>query len=548
MSLRPRGWGEVPVETVRVAGMAFPQGCLAIRMRDALGPIFADDEFAEVFSRRGQPAISPALLALVSVLQFAEGLTDRQAAQAVRGRIDWKYALGLELTDPGFDYSVLSEFRSRLIAGELEQRVLDAVLEAVRRAGLLKAGGRQRTDSTHVLASVRDINRLQFVTETLRAALNALAAAAPDWLAEIAEPEWFDRYSARSEDTRFPSRWAARAAHANQIGADGMTVLSAVAAPTSPAWLRHLPAVELLRRIWVQQYQVTDAMVAWRDKKDLPPAAIRYCSPYDEQARTGTKRDTSWNGYKVHLTETCEPDAPHLITQVATTQAPVPDMAMTAAIHTRLAERDLLPDVHLVDAGYVDADLLVAAQREHGVELLGPVKAATGWQAAADGGYTLGDFTIDWDNERVTCPQGTTSARWKSDRSQDQVPVIKVTFPHSTCRPCPARAQCTRSSSGRRLTIRHRAQHQALQLGRTEQQTDRWQQRYQHRAGVEGTVAQGIRSHGLRRSRYQGLAKTSLQHLLTAAAINLNRLNAWWDNTPLAPTRVSHFASLRPTA
>ncbi len=285
MSLRPRGWREVPVETVRVAGMAFPQGCLAIRMRDALGPIFADDEFAEVFSRRGQPAISPALLALVSVLQFAEGLTDRQAAQAVRGRIDWKYALGLELTDPGFDYSVLSEFRSRLIAGELEQRVLDAVLEAVRRAGLLKAGGRQRTDSTHVLASVRDINRLQFVTETLRAALNALAAAAPDWLAEIAEPEWFDRYSARSEDTRFPSRWAARAAHANQIGADGMTVLSAVAAPTSPAWLRHLPAVELLRRIWVQQYQVTDAMVAWRDKKDLPPAAIRYCSPYDEQAR-----------------------------------------------------------------------------------------------------------------------------------------------------------------------------------------------------------------------------------------------------------------------
>ncbi|WP_218022534.1 transposase, partial [Nocardia amamiensis] len=255
-----------------------------MRMRDVLGPIFADAEFVEVFSRRGQPAISPALLALVSVLQFAEGLTDRQAAQAVRARIDWKYALGLELTDPGFDYSVLSEFRSRLVAGGLEQRVLDAVLESARRAGLLRPGGRQRTDSTHVLAAVRDLNRLQFVTETLRAALNALAAAAPGWLAGVAEPEWFDRYSARSEDTRFPSRWAARAAHANQIGADGMTVLSAVTAADAPAWLRQLPAVELLRRIWIQQYCVTDGTVAWRDKKDLPPAAIRYCSPYDEQA------------------------------------------------------------------------------------------------------------------------------------------------------------------------------------------------------------------------------------------------------------------------
>ncbi|WP_442800118.1 IS1182 family transposase [Nocardia sp. NBC_01730] len=549
MSLRPCRCDVVPVETARVARAVFPEGCLAMRMRDVLGPVFSDDEFTQVFSRRGQPAISPALLALVSVLQFAEGFSDRQAAQAVRSRIDWKYALGLELSDPGFDYSVLSEFRSRLIVGGLEQRVLDAVLEAARRAGLLKAGGRQRSDSTHVLAAVRDLNRLQFVTETLRAALNALAAAAPDWLAGIAEPDWFDRYSARCEDTRFPSRWAARAAHANQVGSDGMTVLCAVTAGKAPAWLRQLPAVELLRRVWVQQYYVIDdGTVAWRDKKDLPPAAIRYCSPYDEQARTGTKRDASWNGYKVHLTETCEPDAPHLITHVATTAAPVPDMAMTAAIHAGLAERDLLPDVHLVDAGYVDADLLITAQQDHGVELLGPAKAPTGWQATADGGYTLPDFTIDWENEKVTCPQGAVSNSWKADRSQDGTPVIRVRFPSAECRQCPAREHCTRSSTGRRLTLRHRAQHQALQLARAEQQTDQWQQRYQHRAGVEGTIAQGIRSCGLRRSRYRGLTKTSLQHLLTAAGLNLNRLNTWWETTPFAPTRTSHFAALRPAA
>ncbi|RDI58938.1 IS1182 family transposase [Nocardia pseudobrasiliensis] len=546
MSLRPRRLDGVPAETVRVARIVFPDGCLAMRMRDVLGPIFTDTEFAEMFSRRGQPALSPALLALVSVLQYAEGLTDRQAAQAVRARIDWKYALALELTDPGFDYSVLSEFRARLITGGLEQRLLDAVLEVTRQAGLLKAGGRQRTDSTHVLAAVRDLNRLQFVTETLRSALNALAAAAPEWLTGVAEPEWFDRYSARSEDTRFPSRWAARAAHADQIGADGMTVLAAVAAAEAPAWLRQLPAVELLRRIWIQQYQITDGTVTWRDKKDLPPAAIRYCSPYDDQARTGTKRDASWNGYKVHLTETCEPDAPHLITHVATTPAPVPDMAMTAAIHIGLAERDLLPDVHLVDAGYVDAELLITTGQNHGVELLGPAKAATGWQAATNDGYALSDFTIDWDNEQATCPQGIASRSWKADRSQDGTPVIRVRFPSSACQSCPTRDQCTRSSTGRRLTLRHRAQHQALQLARAEQQTAQWQQRYQHRAGVEGTIAQGIRVCGLRRSRYRGLAKTRLQHLLTAAGLNLNRLNTWWETTPFARTRTSHFAALRP--
>jgi transposase len=230
MSLRPGEWDVVPAETAELARTIFPSGCMAMRVRDVLGPIFSDVEFSSLFSSRGRPALSPGLLALVSVLQFAEGLTDRQAAHAVRTRIDWKYALGLSLADRGFDYSVLSEFRARLVAGGLQQRVLNAVVDAIMGAGLLTAGGRQRTDATHVLAVVQDLNRLQFVTETLRAALNALAAVAPDWLTARLQPEWFDRYCARSEDSRFPTRWAARAAHADQVGADGLIVLRAVAA------------------------------------------------------------------------------------------------------------------------------------------------------------------------------------------------------------------------------------------------------------------------------------------------------------------------------
>lgn len=204
VSLRLGERDVVPAETAELARAIFPSGCMAMRVRDVLGPIFTDAEFSSLFSSRGRPALSPGLLALVSVLQFAEGLTDRQAAHAVRTRIDWKYALGLSLADRGFDYSVLSEFRARLVAGGLEQRVLDAVLDASAQAGLLKPGGRQRTDATHVLAVVRDLNRLQFVTETLRAALNALAAAAPDWLAGNLQVEWFDRYCALQRTPGFP--------------------------------------------------------------------------------------------------------------------------------------------------------------------------------------------------------------------------------------------------------------------------------------------------------------------------------------------------------
>ena len=173
MSLRPTVSGEVPTSTATVARAAFPQGNAYLRLRDHLGTIFTDAQFAPLFAHRGQPAECPWRLALVTLFQFAENLSDRRAAEAVRGRIDWKYLLGLELTDPGFDASVLSKFRGRLVAGGAEEQLLDTLLALCRDLKLLSARGRQRTDSTHVLGAVRFLNRLECVTETLRAALNA---------------------------------------------------------------------------------------------------------------------------------------------------------------------------------------------------------------------------------------------------------------------------------------------------------------------------------------------------------------------------------------
>nr|WP_184875981.1 IS1182 family transposase [Sphaerisporangium siamense] len=536
----------IPSVTAQVARAAFPDGSMAMRIRDALGMVFRDEEFERLFPSRGQSALSPGRLALVVVLQFAEGLSDRQAAQAVRARIDWKYALSLELTDPGFDFSVLSEFRGRLIKGAAEQQILDTVLERAGTAGLLKTAGRARTDSTHVLAAIRGLNRLELAGETLRAALNVLAVAVPDWLASLAAPVWFDRYASRSEDFRMPKFTAARIELAETIGADGMTLLRAIHDETALAWLRQIPAVETLRRVWVQEFCTIEDTVRWRHPRDLPPGRSRLVSPYDDQARTGTKRDSSWDGYKVHITETCEPDAPHLITNVATTPSPGSDFDATALVHEGLSRRGLAPDVHLVDTGYVTTRGVIAAKRDHNVELVGPMMPDASWQTRSKSGYPAHSFAIDWDNRQVTCPSGKTSIRWAIEPDRDKI-EIRVEFSRRDCGTCPVKAECTRGTR-RRLTLRPQAEHEVLHRARVEQQTDQWKNRYQARQGIEGTIAQGVKAFGLRRTRYRGIAKTHLQHVLIAAAMNLARLDAWLTGTPLAPSRTSHFAVLRPAA
>ncbi|MER6851308.1 transposase [Streptomyces flaveolus] len=415
---------------------------------------------------------------------------------------------------------------------------------------MLKAGGRARTDSTIVLSAARQINGLVRLGETLRAALNGVAAREPEWLASWVPPDWFDRYAIRFEDTRLPKGKAKQTELIEQIGVDGLSLLAALHAPDAPASLGLLDRVETLRKMWIQQYFVDDGQVRRRDLKDRPPGAERLVTPYDTDARGSVKRGIFWDGYKVHLTETCEPDGPNLITHVATTDSTVQDVRLVAPIHAYLAERHLLPARHLVDAGYATAREVVTARRDHEVELMGPILASTSWQTK-DGGFTQADFTVDWDNKQVTCPNGTTTSHWREDRSQEGAAVVRARFPTAACRPCRAREQCTRSNSksdmGRRITLRPQAEYEAIQQARAQENTLEWKEQYTHRAGVEGTISQGVRAFGLRRCRYHGLAKARLQHQLTATAMNFHRLNAWWTDTPRARTRTSRPAALRPT-
>src|SRR4051794_5562829 len=255
----------IPEETEQVAKAAFPKGNRYLRLRDTFGPLFANADFQELFSREGRPAHDPARLALITIMQFAERLSDEQAADAVRGRIDWKYMLALPLTDPGFDPSVLSDFRTRLLAGRTEHLLFETLLTQFREAGLLRARGRQRSDSTHVLAAIRALNRLECVGATLRHALNSLAVVAPDWLLGRSLPEWLERYGPRIEDYRLPESKEERVAYATLIGADGLRVLRGLDAADAPPWLRTIPALQTLRRVWIQNYTWTaDETLRWR--------------------------------------------------------------------------------------------------------------------------------------------------------------------------------------------------------------------------------------------------------------------------------------------
>src|ERR1022692_3798815 len=587
MSMQPAAWPE-PDPLVAAAIAAKYQGKrprpLAGLIRDRLGEWLHDEDFAAAFGIRGRPGWSPSRLALVTILQRAEKLTDRQAAESVRTRIDWQYLLGLPFDDPGFDHTVLPEFRDRVADAWLEQAARDALLERLAAEDLVKAGGKQRTDSTHVVAAVAALSRLELAGESVRAVLEALAVAHPDWLGQrICVSDFARRYGTPMTSRHPPASQAKRDELAITYARDGYALLEAVYDSAAPAWLRELPAVDVLRRVLVQNYTRTitggTEVIKRREKEPegdgLPPGHIRIASPYDTDARWGVKREEFWLGYKLHITETCD-DAPlcdcgpavdgtgaggrraagrghdkgcaqavfpNLITNVATTDATVTDNQMTGAIHDDLAAKDLAPGRHYLDSGYLSAALVVSALATRGIALIGPLLADTSAQARAGRGYARADFTAGYDTTTVTCPQGKTSSSWTPCTQRGQAAAV-ATFSAGDCGPCPARAQCTTSGKNRwQLTVLPRDLAEAQAAARAAEKTIPFQADYAHRAGVEGTMPQAA-SHGARRARYRGLPKTRLDHVYMATALNLLRLEAFWTGTPLDRQRTSHLARL----
>ena len=524
MSLDLHPLEPIPELTQHLAQASFPKGTLAMHLRDELGALYADEQFAHLFPKRGRAAEAPWRLAMVTALQALENLSDRQAADMVRARLDWKYALSLPPDDSGFDASILGDFRQRLLEHGAEDLLLEPILDVCREHGWLKAGGQQRSDSTHVLAAVRRLSSLESVGETLRAVLNELADLAPEWLLGVISPDWFDRYVHRFELQRFPKGKAAQEALQSQVGRDVWTLLQAVQAAQTPAEVKVLASLARLSQVWSQHFEQVDGRIQWRDGPTCRNSE-RVVSPYDPEAQQSRKRETEWLGYKVHVSETCEPEeAVHLIVQVRTTAATRQDVEETAPLLAQLRERNLAPERMLLDSGYLSGPLLVQEEKR-GTQLVGPALQDTSWQQHS--GYGLAAFAIEWEQEQVVCPQGQGSQSWKPYTQANGQEVIQVRFAASTCQGCEAKAWCTRSQhGGRQLRFATREVQETLTQRRQEQTTAPFQQAYAPRAGIESSLSEGVRAHGLRQSRYRSLPKTQVQMLGIAAAINLMRLDA----------------------
>ncbi|WP_431914939.1 IS1182 family transposase [Nonomuraea jabiensis] len=505
-----------------------PRGTTAMWVRDRLDGLWRDEDFAEWYPRDGRPGLSPAQLATVCVLQFLLDLSDRQAAEAVRCRIDFKYALAMGLDDPGFHHSVLADFRDRLTQGDRADRLLDLALARLKDAGLVRERTTQRTDSTHVLAAVRDLTRLELVTEAVRAALEELASTSPHLLGDLVDEEWGRRYGRPVRLGKNPTQPKTRIL---ATGDDACRLLEHLR--------RHGggrasgPQVEALRQIVVQNYYRDGASrLRWRTDEGggLPPSSVAIVSPYDLTARYARRGQiTRWRGFLAHLTETCTRDGVNVIMDVATTPATANDAQALPGIHTRLSRRGLLPAEHLVDGGYTSLVHLEQAAREHQVTVTGPLPGNPTRQHRKNEGFGRDDFHIDFGRRQVTCPRGQVSKGWHGPyptSSPTAVPLIVARFTKGQCQPCPVRTQCTTSREGARKVGFPPRELRDLQVRvRAEQQTPDWKARYAVRSGVESTVNEFVHGHHMRRCRYRGQPKAHLQHIFTAIAVNIERLS-----------------------
>lgn len=517
MSLKIQPPWPMPPDTAEVGKTILREDSTYRLIGEQIFMKFREEDFADLYSTEGRPAISPVILAFVSVFQFMEKLPDRQAAQAMRMRIDWKYALHLSLDYAGFDFSVLSEFRDRLLKHNAEGRVFDTLVNEFREMGLIKERGKQRSDSIAMLTKVRKLSRLEMVIETLRLAVGAILRIDRKWGEEIIPPSWEERYGERFVMQRYNEQeWKQ---YEEQIGPDGQWLLARLEGEHTPAEIRDLPEVQTLNTAWAQQFQENEGEITYQELKRYD-GHTQIQTPHDPEARYGKKRHQEWVGAKVQLTETDDEGMPHLITDIVVTSSARTDYEELADIQQRLAERDCLPANHYVDSGYMSGSNLANSQEQE-IDLIGPLAPVITPQDRIPDGITWEQFEIDLQNGLATCPGGhCVEQKWQDER------VTRFQFPKKVCLACSLRPRCCTGKGGRTLGVS--PFYEQLRVARKRQKTDEFKQDYhKHRSGVEGSLSALIRGNGLRVGRYTGQRKRHLQAVFTGCAANLQRAARW---------------------
>lgn len=522
MSLHPTDRNTIPPDTAELGRKLLDAKDPYRLIGDQLSDLVRDQDFAELYSALGGAALSPVILALVTVFQLMEKLPDRSAASAARLRIDWKYALHVPLDWLGFHFTNLNHFRQRLLEHEAEYLVFDKLLQQLVALGFVRQRGKQRTDSMSVLGLLAKLSRVELVWETLRVVLKAIPSAAPTWLEQNVPEAFLARYLVERHDYNLTDLQLAEALR--QTGADGVWLIAQLT--RAPHAVQDLPEVQTLRTLWEQQFESADDGTYHGPRTQLEGHGLLQ-SPHEPDARYREKRGKGWQGYVAQVTETAEAKGePNFITDVALTDAQVSDVNALPAVQARLAERDLTPSEQYVDQAYVSGTRL-AESAAHGIQLMGPIAA----DAGHPGLFTLSDFTIDLPAQQAHCPGGQTTTAWTTRTRADGSQAYTAHFGLG-CADCPLRAQCTTATTGRTITLHEH--HAQVVRRRAEMQTPEFWQAMQRRPPIEGTISQLARQ-GVRHARYRGLRRVNLQLIFTAVGINLRRLLRVWA-TNLIPS------------
>lgn len=511
---------EVPTDTAALGQKLFREEHPYRMLGDRFDQLLPEENaFRGLYCETGRGAIPPLLMALVSVFQFLEKVPDRQAAEMVISRIDWKYALHLPLTYAGFHFTDLYAFRVRLYEHHEERRLFERVLQKLKEMGLIKTRGKMRTDSSHVLGVVQRLTQLELVRETLRVALRASREVAGQWVEQSLPPSFCEAYAVRASEYGMSSEEVQ--AQLLQTGKDGYWFLGQVD-QSAPEVVRGLAEIGVLRTVLQQQFP----------RGPTQPPAKRPSghdvieTPHEVEARRATKRGRSWIGYKMQVTETCDEDKPHLIVDLEPTGALDNDSPELPNIQARLQAQDTLPSEQQVDQGYMSGEYLVKSAKL-GINLMGVPLDDT--QAPA--GFQQNDFRIDPEHQQATCPAGQTSRVWSEKKSKEgEPPLTLIRFDAKTCQACIYFGQCTTSCQGRSLTLH--PYREALEARRAEAKTEAFRARLHLRAGIEATISELVRGHGMRHSRYRGQGKLRLQGYFTAVAVNLKRALRWLAALP----------------
>lgn len=514
MSLKPVDRSEIPEDTAKLGEQLLKEDDLYRLIGEKLGELLTDEELGWMYSHLGGAAISPVILAMMTVFQMMEKLPDRVAAKMVVVRIDWKYALHLPLNWAGFHWSNLSHFRQRLIENEAEYLVFDKLVKGLVEIGFIRQRGKQRTDSMSILGVVAKLSRLELVLETIRVGLEAIAKIDAPWLEKNVPAAYVEKYKGQKQTYKMTKEEVEE--ELQQAGADGLWLLQQMEEATPE--VQGLEKVKVMREVWEQQFE-WDERGSYEGPREKVEGHGLIQSPHEPEVRYREKRDKNWQGYVGQVSETAEEKGEvNFITDIGVTDAQASDVRSLPEVQERLVKRDVAPEEQDVDQAYVSGTSL-AQSETRGIKLVGAIAPEVGPKE-----YKLSDFEVEIEEKKATCPAGQTAESWGKQHRADGTLDYRFYFGEQ-CADCPLRTHCTEAKAGR--TITYHEHHQQVVQCRVQMGTEEFKAAMKRRAPVEGTISQVARGGG-RYARYRGLRKVNLQLVFTAVGINLRRLCAAW--------------------